>query len=99
MTDRTSLPPPYVHAIAGQPAVLALPPDNDASHDEPLPRYHPPLLPFQRLSGLLIPLFLLPLGILLLFTVAPASAMSSFGNLFKVNLPLASPHPFPRPLY
>jgi hypothetical protein len=50
-----------------------------------LPRYSAPTLPFQQKSGLLLPLFLLPLSLLLLFTLAPDSNMSSLGNFFKVS--------------
>jgi hypothetical protein len=76
-----ALPPAY-DSIAGEGNT---PTSDDGIDDEPLPQYHPPVLPFQRLSGLLLPLFLLPLSLLLLFTLAPASAMSSMGNFFKVG--------------
>ncbi|KIV98925.1 uncharacterized protein PV09_09312 [Verruconis gallopava] len=50
---------------------------------DPLPRYTRFLAPFQAFSGLLLPLFLLPLSVLLLVTLAPDEVMSSLGNFFR----------------
>ena len=76
-----ALPPP-----PSPPAYASLTSDDPQREQspEPLPQYTAPVLPFQQLSGLLLPLFLLPLSLLLLVTLAPDAAMSSLSGFFKV---------------
>jgi hypothetical protein len=79
-----ALPPSYDSIASGH---TQSPREDEAVYiNEPLPRYFPPILPFQTLSSLLLPLFFLPLCILLLFTLAPVEKdeMSAAGSFFKV---------------
>ena len=79
----SSSPPPY-HSVADS-YIVALPDPDPDPDQHPLPLYSPPVLPFQHVSGLLLPLFLLPLAILLLVTIAPDTTMSSLTGFFKVR--------------